>query len=181
MKIDPNRTWRLIDQRLSTETDPVLRRNLEMVRKHAVAEATCNLDALMATVSDKAHYHAFGAPDPRYSPNGKPAVRKFYADYIASGAHRLEHDITRLVVDRHAVLTEGVLRIAYPGALLGAMGIKVDDPNAYYLYESSSAIIWMFDEHGLVSAEDSYTDGQGFNGIAARKLRLEDIGVPKAA
>jgi hypothetical protein len=180
MKIDPNKTWRLLDERIHTEEDPAVRRNLEMVREHAVAEAKVDLKALMATVSDRAAYRCFGSAEPRMNPVGKGGVQQFYRDFAASGATRLELDMERIIADRHAVLTEGIMRIAYPGRTLMAMGIEVNDPAAFYLYEARMAVIWMFDEHGLITCEDSYTGMDGFAGIAGRKLRVEDL-LPVAA
>src|SRR5207302_1679065 len=79
------------------------------------------------------------------SPQGKDGVRAFYERFVASGAGRLQLDIDRLVVDRDCILTEGVMRMAYPGRTLRAMGIDVDDPDAHYLYEARMATLWPFD------------------------------------
>ncbi len=181
VKIDPRNTWRLVEARLATETNPRLRKNLETVLEHMKAEAALDLDRLMATVSPKAHYHSYGSASSRMNPKGKEAVRQFYVDFAASGAYRLELDIDRLIVDTHAILTEGVMRMAYPGKTLAAMGHQVDDPEAYYMYESRMAIVWPMDEDGLVLGEDSYVSGDGFAGIAQRKLRPEEIGTAAAA
>jgi hypothetical protein len=181
MKVNPNKTWALMDARIKSETDPVLRRNIEIVRKHAYAEATLDMEVLMSTVSEKASYHSFSSADENLSPTGKDGVFKFYTDFAASGAARLEHDITRLLVDKDAVLTEGMMRMAFPGRTLMTMGIAVDDPEASYMYETHMAIIWQFDEHGLISCEDSYTGVDGFAGIASRKLKEEDILSPEPA
>lgn len=174
--IDQAVTWAKVDERLATETDPVLRRNLETVRAHMLAEAAGDLDGLVATLSDDVAYHAYSVPDvAEANPVGKAGVRKFYEDFIASGATKLQLDIDRLVVDRSCVLTEGTMRMAYPGRTLSARGIKVDDPDAFYLYETRMAVLWPLDDKGLVRGEDTYTSGDGFAGIADRKLRLEDI------
>jgi hypothetical protein len=181
MKINPANTWRLVEERLRIETDPILRRNLQTILAHMKAEASLDLDALMATVAENAHYHAYNTREPRMNPKGKAAVRQFYVDFAASGAHRLELDIDRLIVDKHAVLTEGVMRIAYPGQTLNAMGHRVDDPDAYYLYEARMAVLWPLDHAGLVLGEDSYVGSDGFAGIEQRKLRPEEIGTAQAA
>jgi hypothetical protein len=174
--IDQAVTWAKVEERLATETDPVLRRNLETLLAHMRAEAAGDLDGLIATLSDDVAYHAYSAPEvPEINPVGKGGVRKFYEDFIASGATKLQLDIDRLVVDRSCVLTEGTMRMAYPGATLQARGIAVDDPEALYLYETRMAVLWPLDEDGLVRGEDTYTSGDGFAGIADRKLRREDI------
>lgn len=167
--IDQTKTWAALEARLATETDPILRRNLEVVLAHMKAEAAGDLEGLMATVADGASYHAYGGA-PEQSPQGKPAVRAFYEAFIASGATKLELDIERLYVDRHGVLTEGVMRMAWPGRTLAARGIAVDDEDASYLYEARMATLWPIDEDGLIVGEDTYTGGDGFAGIAERKL-----------
>jgi ketosteroid isomerase-like protein len=173
--IDPARTWEKVEQRLQVETDPVLRRNLETIRRHMKAEAAGDIVGLLDTLSDDVHYHSYGTADPALNPKGKEAVRRFYDDFIASGATRLQLDVDRLVVDGDCVLTEGVMRMAYPGRTLAGRGIEVDDPDAYYLYESRMAILWPMDREGKARGEDSYTSGNGFAGIARRKLSTEDI------
>lgn len=167
--LDVTRTWAAVEERLANETDPILKRNLTLLRDHMRAECTGDLDGLMVTVAEDASYHAYGAP-PEQSPQGKAAVRAFYEAFIASGATKLQFDVERLVVDRHCILTEGVMKMAWPGRTLAARGIPVDDPDAFYLYEARMATLWPFDEAGLIIGEDTYTGSNGFEGIAERKL-----------
>ena len=171
--IDQRVTWRMVEERLETETDPVLRRNLELLLVHMQAEAALDMEPLMATVSEAAHYHTYGAGDGDLV--GKDAVRNFYEVFATSGAHRLQLDLDRLVVDRHCILTEGVMRMAYPGRALAARGVEVDDPDALYLYEARMAILWPIGPDGLFTGEDAYSGGDGFAGIADRKIDPADI------
>jgi hypothetical protein len=127
----------------------------------------------MATVSAHAIYQNFAQGGT--GPVGKAAVQKFYEDFAAGGAEKLEHDLDRLIVDKHCILTEGVMRMAWPGKTLRGMGIEVDDPDADYLYETRMAILWPLDEDGLFIGEDSYVGGDGFEGIANRKIDPDDI------
>src|SRR3954454_24296476 len=173
--IDQTVTWRKVEERLAVETDPILRRNLEVVLAHMKSESAGDIDGLLETLSDDAHYHAYGAPDPASSPVGKDGVSGFYERFVASGAGRLQLDIDRLVVDRECILTEGVMRMAYPGRTLQANGIDVDDPDAYYLYEARMAIVWPIGSDGLFIGEDSYTGSNGFEGIADRKIDDAEI------
>ena len=173
--IDPSRTWAKVEERLATETDPVLRRNLVTVLEHMKAESVGDVDGLLDTLSEDTAYHAYGTTEPALNPVGKQAVRTFYDNFIASGATRLQLDVDRLVVDRDCVLTEGVMRMAYPGRTLRARGIEVDDPDAFYLYETRMATLWPMDENGKARGEDTYTGGDGFAGIADRKLAESDI------
>jgi hypothetical protein len=172
--IDQNLTMRAVEERLGTEADPVLRRNLETVLRHMRAEAALDIDGLMATVADDAHYHFHNGPAAGEF-RGAAAVRRFYEAFGASGCEKLQLDIDRLVVDRDCVVTEGIQRIAFPGATLQARGIDVDDPDALYLFEARCAIVWPFDDQGLLLGEDSYFAGDGFEGIAGRKISPVDI------
>jgi ketosteroid isomerase-like protein len=171
--IDQHLTWRKVEERLASETDPVLRRNLELLLQHMQAEASLDMENLMATVSEKALYQFFNPSG--INLEGKAAVQAFYESLAASGAHRLHFDLDRLVVDRECILTEGVMRIAYPGRTLEAMGKAVDDPDAFYLYEARMAVLWPIGPDGLFIGEDSYVGGDGFEGIENRKVDLSDI------
>jgi hypothetical protein len=171
--IDQHRTWKKVEERLAIETDPILLRNLETLLQHMKAEAALDMDKLMATVSENAKYQNFAQGGA--GPVGKAAVQKFYEDFAAGGAEKLQHDLDRLVVDKHCILTEGVMRMAWPGTTLAAMGIEVDDPDADYLYETRMAILWPFDDDGLFIGEDSYVGGDGFAGIADRKVDPDDV------
>jgi hypothetical protein len=173
--IDPRVTFRKVEERLEWETDPVLRRNLDTLLTHMKAEMAGDIDGLLVTLSDDVHYHAYGSDDPLANAVGRDQVRAFYDRFIGSGAGQLQLDIDRLVVDKDCILTEGVMRIAYPGRTLRAMDIDVDDEHAYYMYEARMATLWPFDENGLARGEDTYTGSDGFAGIAERKLAPDDI------
>ncbi len=179
MKIDPNNTWTLVEERLASETDPVLRENLELVLEHMKREAQADIEGVIATLVEKPVYVMHDNPDdPLMNPNGsRDAVRAFYdATIVQSGAHRLELDCQRVIVDRDAIFTEGIMRMAYPGRTLAAIGIEVEDPEAYYLYETRMGIVWPIDRAaGKLVGEESYTAGDGFAGIADRKLSESDI------
>lgn len=179
MKLNPNNTWRLVEERLKSETDPTLRQNLELVLTHMKAEAQADIEGVVATLVEKPRYVMHDTPDvPEMNPDGsKDAVRKFYdLTIVQTGAHRLELDCDRVIVDKDAVVTEGVMRMAYPGRTLQAMGIEVDDADAHYLYETRMGIVWPVDRAaGKLVGEESYTGTDGFAGIADRKLAPEDI------
>ncbi|MGI5324816.1 nuclear transport factor 2 family protein [Actinomadura nitritigenes] len=157
------------------EADPILRRNLEIVITHTKAESRGDLDGLMDTLTDEPAYRMGTPGAPGMQPQGRAEVRAFYSDFIASGATRLEHDVDRLAVDRDCVVTDGLMRMDYPGGTLLALGIEVDDPDAFYLYETRMAIVWPIDEQGRIIGEESYTDRDGFDGIAGRKLGAGDV------
>jgi hypothetical protein len=172
-RIDPTKTWRVVEQRLAREDNPRRRQLLDNVLAHMKAEADGDVDGLMATLAPDPRYHQWGATPADLGPKGRDAVEEFYRSFVASGAGNLEYDVERLVVDDDCIVTEGTMRIAYPGRTLQAMGRTVDDPDAYYLYEARMAVVWPYDAEGRLLAEDSYTATDGFADM--RKLAPDEL------
>jgi hypothetical protein len=178
VKLDVTKNWRLAAERLAVETDPRRRQVLAVIVEHGQAEAAADLDRLMATVSADPRYHFWG-PAGDTGPKGRAPLREYYGGLLANDCHRIEFDVDRLFVDAGGAFTEGWLRIAWPGRVLQAMGQGadvVDDPDAYYLYESRNVIIWVVDDEGKVVGEDSYNDGRGFTTL--RKLDPAELPEP---
>lgn len=180
MKLNPNNTWRLVQERLEREEDPKIRRNLELVLQHMKTEARGDIDGVVATLAESPRYVTHDLPgEAAMNPSGtKDAVRTFYdITIVQTGAHRLEFSCDRVIADRESVMTEGLMRMAYPGRTLTTMmGIEVDDPDAYYLYESRMCVVWPVDPaSGLLVGEETYTGTDGFAGIADRKIHESDI------
>jgi hypothetical protein len=180
VKLDPNLTWKLVEKRTREETDPTRKRNLELVLAHMQAEARADIEGVVATLTEKPRYRTYSTPedDGLMNPQGsKDAVRAFYdATIVQSGAHRLEFACDRVIADEGAVFTEGVMRMAYPGSTLLAMGIEVDDPAGYYVHESRMGIVWPVDpDEEKLTGEEVYSVGDGFEGIADRKISLADV------
>jgi hypothetical protein len=176
-KVDPRKNYAALEERLKVETDPIIRRNLEITIRHSKAEAAADFRTLMSTVSENAAYTSYtsGAAAIDNSPKGKDGVAAYYKMIVESGCHHIEHAVDRVVADRHALSTEGDFTMAYPTQVLKAMGIDVSEDAPYYLYKGRLMIVWGFDENGLVTCEDSYPAGAGFDGIAERPCRLEEI------
>lgn len=179
MKLNPNNTWRLVQQRIERESDAKTRRNLELVLEHMKREAEGDIEGVVATLCEKPKYLAHDVPqEDAMNPGGdRDAIRKFYdMTIVQTGAHQLELDCDRVIADHEAVMTEGVMRMAYPGRTLAALGIAVDDPDAYYLYQTRMSIVWPVDpDSGLLTGEETYTGTDGFEGIAERKISQDDI------
>ena len=124
--IDCRKNWEMPERLLAEETDPIRRRNLETLIAHGKAEAKPDFDALMATVAENASYTSYtpggGAEN---SPTGKDGVAAYYQGIVGSGCNHIEHAIERMAVGRDTIMTEGDMKMAYPGAVLTAMGIEV--------------------------------------------------------
>ena len=179
--IDPRKNWAMAEKLLAEESDPRRRQILETIIAHARAEAAPDFEALMATVAADAHYRSYATDDAEQtaanSPQGKDAVAAYYQGIVGAGCNHIEHAVERMAVGQDTITTEGEMRMAYPGAILEAMGVGVPDADALYLYESRLLIVWEFDEAGRVRCEDSYAAAgrAGFEGIAARPIAPEQI------
>jgi len=174
MLFDFTRTWSEAEKRLADETDPRRRQILTTMVAHMKAERAGDFGALMATVSPSAAYHQWGSSPVEAGPKGYAGVESFYKALLDNDCGRVVHDCERMTVDRDSIVVEGELRMAYPGRVLAARGAAIDDPDAYYLYRSRAAIVWTFDDAGLVVSEDSYTTGDGFADM--RKLSPDEVG-----
>lgn len=174
MRIDPNKTWQLVEQRFEAEADPVVKKNLGLVLQHMKAEAQGDIEGVVATLCDSPKYITYSSLDDEVlNPNtDKDAVRAFYnRTVIATRAHQLELDCDRVTADQHSVVTEGNYQQAYPGDILQAMGVEVDDPSAHYAYQTRMSVVWPVDpESGMLRGEEVYTAGIGFDDIASRKV-----------
>lgn len=178
--IDPRKNWTTAEAALAKETDPRRRQLLTTLIKHSKTESFADFDGLMATVSPAAHYHSFVSDDramnEAQSPKGKDGIAAYYGAIVETNCHRLEFEVDRLCVGENTITTEGLLKMAYPGGVLGMMGIDVPDKERFYLYRQRLMIVWDFDEQGLVLCEDSYGGpGEKFDGIADRPLAPDEI------
>ncbi len=157
-RFDPDRSWEALDRRIAVEKSPRRKQLLTQVRDHMQTEISGDLDGVMATLVDAPQYHMRGLGFDM-GPKGREAVRVFYRDMMAAGNHRFMFDIQRIVVDDHAVVTEGHMRTKTTGADLIASGAtEADgepiDPDASYLSENLILTVWPADESGQLVGED---------------------------
>ncbi|MFF2109379.1 nuclear transport factor 2 family protein [Rhodococcus koreensis] len=144
---------------------------MEVVARHVEAEVRGDIPALMATLVAEPRYQVWGAST-SLGPQGYDEVAEFYRAAIRIGKNRLEFEIGRVVVDHDTVLTEGVFRHTYSGAMLAARGYEglQDDSSAWFLVEYQALIVWPISAEGLILGEDMYA------GEAPRIVRRLDAG-----
>jgi hypothetical protein len=178
LAIDPTNAWRLLEERLKTETNPLYRAHLETVIHHQKGEALGDIDQIISTLSPKCVYHVFdtaGSPPRVYT--GHAGARQWYTELLATISVDLEHAVETLIVTDDYVVMDGPTRAAVRGEALEKAGIKVKDPAAFYLIESRTLVIWPFDKDGLVLGEDIYRIGATPLAKAAeRMLHPDEIG-----
>ena len=155
LDFDTSLTWRDLEDRLTTTTNPRHRTMLQTVIDHAKAEVAASLDGLMATLNDDPQYH-FWSGGQDWGPKGRTAVRDYYASFVASGAGFFESRKPRIVVDDHNVVTECVMRQLVPGSIAQQRGYQIPDPDGHYIVYARTTIFWPFNEAGELTGEDSY-------------------------
>lgn len=168
--IDPTKTWELVEERLSRTTNERHRQVLGIVLEHMKAEAAPDMDRLMATLSPNPDYH-FWYANTDMGPKTTEGVRAYYEAFVTSGANHLVFEIDRLAVDDDLVMTEGWMKMIYPGAAAQAIGVDVDDPAGDYLLVFRQLINWPIDADGLIIGEDAYQTGP----VSVTKLGVADL------
>ena len=176
--IDPHKTWQTLAERLKTEKNPLHRSQLEKIIYHMKGEAAGDIDQILTTVSPQASYISY---DNREGPprvfHGYGEIRQFYHQMLDAVSVNLEFFVERLVVDDYCVITEGATKTAMKGSTLVAMGIAVDDPNAHYLTQGRTLVVWPFDQDGMILGEHIFpAAATPIAQVAQRKLRPEEIG-----
>jgi hypothetical protein len=156
---DAVESWRLLSERMSSESNAKLRSNLAIVERHILAEVAGDLDALMATMIPDPNYEFFGQSAYGARQSGHSSVRAMYERANETGRNRREFAISDVVVDQYNVVTGGKLRQATRGSDV----VRPMSPcsgeishNAWYVTEDTAVIIWPINAQGLITGEKVY-------------------------
>ena len=154
--VDSRNNWRVIDELLESESDEWRRHMLGQLKEHVQAECGSDLDALMATMSDKPRFHIWNATEDS-GPKGYDALREFYAGLIASGSNRFEYAVERIIIGDDTLVTEGELYTPFSGEILRQMGLD-RDPAKMYATHGRTVTFWPFErDTGKIIGEDIYS------------------------
>lgn len=145
----------MLADRAADEPDPRRRDMLATVARHVEAEVAGDIDELLETLIEEPQYRFWGQAG-LDGPKGREAVVAHYEMLKASGMNRLEFEVTRVMADDDAVVTEGWFRHAYSGAMAQMMASADEvDPTTWYLVEYLTLVVWPFDGD-LIVGEDIY-------------------------
>ncbi|MCR8898609.1 nuclear transport factor 2 family protein [Gordonia sp. GONU] len=150
--------WQPLLDRIAAESDPIRRRNLEVVARHVVEEVAGNMPALMATLVPEPEYVVWGASD-SVGPSGYDEVVDWYRRLQAADRNRLDYVIHRVVVDEKCVVTEGDFHYAILGSELGVTETEAGEPvspEEFYLVGHRTTVLWPIDDAGLIEGEHIY-------------------------
>lgn len=163
---------RFLQARLEETENPRHRAMLERVIVHARAEVEADHETLVGTLGKNPEYHFWDASGD-VGPKSFDGVSGYYAHLVEMNGHVLEYILERVVLDDHCLVTEGVLTMIQPGALMAehAMAGPFADVEKTYLLKMRNVIFWRFDEEQYVLAEDSYMGGP----IEMRELSDEEL------
>lgn len=168
---DVTRTYKPIEEKLQTTSNPRHRRMLQMLLQHARAEVEGDLESVLATLAPWPVYKGVRPNGPQ--PEGPEEVRQFYIhDIFGSGRNVFESNKTRIIVDDHTIVTEGPMRILLWGRDLALKGMQVEDETAAYLMTVDVLIVWPFDEECRIIGEESWSQPMV---EPIRKIAEEDV------
>jgi hypothetical protein len=176
--------WQPLLDRIATEADPVVRRNLEVVARHVVEEVAGHRKALLATLVAEPVYKVWGASDSR-GPEGLLQVQQWYDALQQAGRNRLDYVMHRVVADRAVVVTEGDFFYAIAGADLSgattAESGEMVEPGRYYLVGHRTLVMWPVTADGLIEGEHIYAGERHRVIRALADGELPSLGPPERA
>ncbi|MDA1074534.1 MAG: nuclear transport factor 2 family protein [Proteobacteria bacterium] len=169
IRFDPHSSWKALDQRAQTETNPQRKALTIQVRDHVEHEIKGNLDKLMNTLTAQPIYHFWGNGNPMVI-EGWQAVHEFYNNMIAGGANQFQIVLDNIIADEKHLVTEGQVRQVYRGSALVAMGVQNAGKSAIkndglYLSETQLVTVWPADPDGKLIGEDIYFGEQPLSSL----------------
>jgi limonene-1,2-epoxide hydrolase len=144
-----------------------------------IAELREQLQAVMATLAKEPAYYFFGI-DGGVILNGRSEVEAYYKEMFSMGRMNAEFDIHRIVVDEHAVVTEGSMLSLVDASELVQAGInevggaKVTIGSSY-LSRVPLLVVWPVTDDGRLVGENIYLGGGRYD-----RLELADQNKPDA-
>jgi hypothetical protein len=174
-------TLKPVDAKIAETKNPRHRALLQNFREHLVAELAGDVEAIMKTQCANPQYHFYGSGTGDFGPKGGAAVRGFYSNIFALGYNKLRYDVDRFIVDDRGLFHEGWMHIVFPGRALEAMGVPCDDLEANYVFSYRQAAVFHYDENGVCTGEDTYSDGPLTPQRLRRLLPEEEATLPRAA
>ena len=174
--IDPSRTWAKVEERLADETDPVLRRNLATVLEHMKAESVGDVDGSARHVVGR---HRAITPTARPSRPSIPSASRRCGSSTTTSSPRGRPVCSSTSIDSWSTATACSPRAScgWPirAGRCGPAGSKSTIPTRSTCTRRGWPPSGRWTRTARPAGEDTYTGGDGFAGIADRKLAETDI------
>ena len=146
------------DRLLETTTNPLHRQILENYRRHAILEV-CGYweDIFLPSMTVEEPIYYFNVRG--FSGNkaeGATEVQKIYKHLAESSGAVMVVENERLMVADWGFASEADFDTYYRGYTLIQDGIKVDNPDGYYVLRQRYVMLWPYDERGRMIGEQVY-------------------------
>lgn len=136
--------------------------------EHATAECNGDFEPLMASCSRKSQdYRRWGVgidgKRDGEQPSSYEELEVFYGSLVAFNLYVIHFELEKFIVGEDALAMEGNVHQMYPASMLPvAFGITPEDDSedAVYMLTLRISLFFIFDEDGLGSGEQSYTNGE---------------------
>jgi hypothetical protein len=156
LDFDQSVGWTALEARLAATDSERHRVVIQTVIDHAKAEAVGDIDGLMKTLVAEPQYHFWG-PRGDTGPKGYEGVRRYYEDYVKSGAAILSSVKERVAVDDRTICHEGTISTLASWKIARQRAYSIPRDDGHYLLRMRTVILWSFDDDGRAYGEDSYT------------------------
>jgi hypothetical protein len=171
------KTFHNTDALLARTTDGRHRKILINWRRHACLEVMGRYEEILAPDMTVPHpiYHLHGSGTTTVL-DGMAEVADFYRRMAESGACVMGMTDDRIAVNDWGFAIESTFLHYYPGKVLVAGGVHVDDEDATYLGTYPQAMVWSYTPDGLMIGENVYNGARTIT-----KLAPEDVITPAEA
>ncbi len=145
------------DALLARTVNPLHRKILINWRRHACLEIMGRYEELVAPDMTVPHpiYRLHNETGTTVL-DGMDAVVGFYRRMTESGATVMGMTDDRIAVNDWGFAIESTFLHFYPGKVLAAGGVDIDDEDATYLATYPQVMVWSYTPHGLMIGENIY-------------------------
>lgn len=172
-----NRIFDNTDALLARTANPLHRKILINWRKHACLEIMGRYQDLVAPDMTVPHpVYRLHSETGTTVLDGMDAVVGFYQQLTESGASVMGMTDDKLAVNDWGFAIESKFLHFYPGKVLAAGGVDIDDEEATYLARYPQVMVWSYTSDGLMIGEHIYNGGRTIT-----KLAPEDVITPAEA
>jgi len=150
-KLDLTKVNIAIDRLLKVTKNPRHRFLLEAYSRHRYLEIAGRYKEIFEpemTVDHPVYHLRAGTLD------GREAIEGLYSMWTATDQCIFYAENEQVAVADNFIASTAITYQQVKGKALAANGVKLDDPNAMYLYKARQQMIWHYDDRGRLIGED---------------------------
>ncbi len=157
MKWDITQRMKAVDEYAKKLTNPRHRAIIQNYRRHAILEVSGQWQGILVpemTVEEPTY--RFHSAKGLEILDGMAKVQAMYASLVDEGSTVIYHTDEHVAVADWGFSTEYKSHRFWKGALLQALGDKIDDPEATYLVSMTQVMVWLHDDKARMMEERVY-------------------------